>query len=607
MDQPSRIKELESRLQQLETLLKNQKQESSAATPLSQVSGDTIHTQNPAQPASTRQMQPAHATPTRQTQPVQAAPPPPAQKLTAVPQAQKKMPPIDRTAQIRWQPGMVPMKPYAATDHYADGSTVTKVLGFGGAASIILACVYLLRLAYDNGVFTPRLQMTTAFSTGVVLLLSGLWLSEKHRSIAISLTVSSMVVLFLSVAGTHQLYHLIPTGPAIGITALLLGLSVWLETCFRSPAFSIVAVIAAYLLPSVIPELATGNSGAVIWFGGCATAFSMYSLISGNRQIYISAMYLGLVFFAWHTRINDNWSAMMGYQVIQFAIFSSVAALFSIVKRRPMTNAEAVAHAPALAIFYLVQFFTLKANAPHAIPWVAAGSAAFVIVLYQMASIRFGELSSAIKSIVISYVAIALVHGIYIESVPDRLAPWVGLVSGPLAIFLLRSLKRNSSLLAPLLAVACIGFIYNNINILFMSDASIPSADILRIIYAVTLWSGYFLLAKEPKLRPIQVLTLYTGHIQALAACIELLSDRLQVSLAWAAMSLVCLGLGVAVKSREIGRSALIILAAAGAKAAFYDLDESQPVLRVACLAVLGTSLFASGWLYTKLESRTDR
>jgi hypothetical protein len=596
LDQPSRIKELENRLQQLESLLKNQKLESGAETPHSQVSGDNVTTQSPAQSA-----------PIKHTPPAKKVPPPQTQKLAAAPQPQKNMPPVNRTATARTQPGMYPVQSYAASDHGAAGSTVAKVLGFGGAASIILACVYLLRLAYDNGVFTPRLQIGTAFSAGIALLLAGLWLPEKQRSVAIPLTVSAMVVLFLSVAGAHQLYQLLQTGPAIGIAALLLGLSVWLQTCFRSSAFSVVAVIAAYLLPSVIPELTAGNSGAIIWFGGCATAFSMYSLLSSNRQIYISAMYLGLVFFAWHTRENSNWSAMMAYQVLQFAIFSSTAALFSIVKKRSMTNAEAIAHAPALAIFYLVQFFTLKANAPHAIPWVTAGSAAFVVVLYQMASIRFRELSSAIKTIVISYVAIALIHGIYIESVPDQYAPWVGLISGPLTIFLLRSLKRNSSLLTPLLWVTCIAFVYNNISILFLSDDSVPAADLLRIIYAVMLWSGFFMLAKEPKLRPIQVLTLYAGHIQALAACIEVLSDRLQVSLAWAIMSLVCLGLGVAVKSREVGRSALIILAAAGAKAAFYDLDDSQPVLRVACLAVLGTSLFASGWLYTKLEYRTNK
>lgn len=597
MDQSERIRFLENRLQQLE----NRLGESSPANAVGHQNKKLEEPLNkPAAPGHTPQQLPAtspqqvKARSTPVAPPSSAPNPPPGNH--AAPAAIKRQ---------QYTPAnMGPIRPYAASAS-EDSPTVTKVLGFGGAASMILACIYLLRLAYDYGLFTPQRQVLAAFVTGGAMLLAGLFVDGKHKTLATNLCASAIVVLFLTVGAGYHIYNLIERGPATAAAALLFTLSIWLETYFRSSIFTFVAVLAAYMLPYVIPELVSGTSGSVIYFGGCAIVFSIYALITGTRRIYLSAMYLGIVLFAWHTRGNGDWRALMGYQAIQFCIFAIAAVLISMTLRKPMRDSEAWAHAPALVIFYLVQFFTLREHAPHAVAWVSAGSALFLVLLYQIATLRFRALSPGIKTIVVAYVVVALVHGVYIESVPDKLVPWVGLITGPLALFLLRKIKENSAVFGPMLFVCSVGFIYNNIRILFLSDSNVPNADLLRILYAIQLWAGFYLLRREPKMRPIQVLSLYGGHFQALAACIAVLSDRLEVSLAWGVMALICLGLGVAVKSREVGRSALVILAAAGAKAAFYDLDDSQPVLRVACLAVLGFSLFASGWLYTKLETRT--
>lgn len=601
MDQSERIRFLENRLKELENRMDvpdlataqvagNESPNKAAPLKKAAVSGNI-----PQQPLVSIPY-PAKARPVAASAHVAAKPKPASsvQSPAASPAMKQQFPPGNM--------GLI--RPYAASAS-DDSPAVTKVLGFGGAASMILACIYLLRLAYDYGLFTPQRQVLAAFSAGGAMLLAGLFFEGKHKSLATNLCAAAMVVLFLTVGGAYQVYHLMERGAATGAAALLLAVAVWLESYFRRAIFGFVAVFAAYMLPYVIPELVQGTSGSVIYFGGCAIVFSIYALITGSRRIYLSAMYLGIVIFAWHTRENDDWRALMGYQVIQFGIFALAATMISMAMRRPMRDSEAWAHAPALVIFYLVQFLTLREHAPQAIPWVSAGSAVFLVLLYQIAILRFKALSPGIKTIVVGYAVVALVHGVYIESVPDKLAPWVGLVTGPLTIFLMRKIRENSVLFGPMLLVCVIGFIYNNIRILFLSDSLVPNADLLRILYAFQLWAGFYLLRTEPKMRPIQVLALYAGHFQALAACVAVLSDRLEVSLAWGAMSLLCLGLGVAVKSKEIGRSALVILAAAGAKAAFYDLDSSQPVLRVACLAVLGLSLFASGWLYTKLETRT--
>jgi uncharacterized membrane protein len=488
----------------------------------------------------------------------------------------------------------------AAASEVDDTPTASRVLGLGGGLSLVLACVYLIRIAINQGVFTPERQVGAAAFAGLFLIFGGLVLKSKERHYGSYPAGTGVAVLFLAIVGGHQYYHLIGDGPALAAIAVTCALGVWLDMVFASGVFPLLTALGAYMAPALVGHLADDLQRLVFYFAACGAAFCAWAVATQRRQVYLTALYLGLAAFAWHAR-DGAWRQVIAFQVLQLVLFAATAAMLSLRRRRAMSDAEAAAHAPALAIFYLVVYATLRANAPAMVPWAALASAGIVAGLHQVAKSSLRRTSGTMQAIVVGYVAVALIHAVYIESVPPEWAPWVGLLSGPAILFVLRSMRRDTRAFSVLLAIVCILFLVNNARVLVSDLEGTPARDLLRLCYAAQLWAGFYFLRGDGSMAPIRVLSLYAGHLHALVAAVMLLENRLQVSLVWGGLAVVCLLVALSVRSREIGRSALLILACAGAKGAFYDLDGSKPVLRVACLAVLGISLFAGGWLYQKL------
>ncbi len=115
------------------------------------------------------------------------------------------------------QPDKQPAMPAAAGR--SDGSRLsmaTGVLGISGAAALVLAAMYLIRLAIDSGWLTPSRQMALAALSGLALIALGLALAGRRRRYAALLPGAGVVILFLTVFGAHVYHGLIgaPTATA---------------------------------------------------------------------------------------------------------------------------------------------------------------------------------------------------------------------------------------------------------------------------------------------------------------------------------------------------------------------------------------------------------
>ena len=79
--------------------------------------------------------------------------------------------------------------------------------------------------------------------------------------------------------------------------------------------------------------------------------------------------------------------------------------------------------------------------------------------------------------------------------------------------------------------------------------------------------------------------------------------ERLWLSFAWALVGTCALITAKLRRDTLLARSALGIFALFAGKVLLFDLSEASPLVRVGCLAVLGVSLYAGGWIYRRLGS----
>lgn len=488
-----------------------------------------------------------------------------------------------------------------------DSASVTNFLGWAGATALVMASIYLVVLAIDAGWLTPVRQILLSMLGGIACIVIGFLLREKDMHYASMLPGAGVVILFLSIYGAHNYYHLMSTTFATsGVVAVCL-LSLWLNRMFLSELYAMFAILGSYTAPLFLGGASYSIADLIIYFACWSVVFSIFSLKVEKRGIYLLAMYLALVIFdyKWHNSMSDAWIEALVFQTVHFLIFVVTASLFSI-RIEPMSQASSFTHIPALVLFYFVQYHILEQHVPAFAPWVAAGSAAVLLLSYFIVYRVLNHDLIGGRTLLSAYIALVMVHAGYIESVPTQWAPWVGLIVVPLLAMygvLRGDLKAAGS---PLWLAVGLIFVVNYLKLFsgwtsISSGITIPGHDYLALCYAIELYLGHYFLRKIPNMNDIGKIVLYAGHVATMAWAIQLFDSRFVVSLVWAIHALGCLFLALNVRDKILGQSSLMVFAASIFKILLYDISMVSPLIRIASLLVLGASLYLGGWLYKKV------
>ncbi|OAJ71269.1 hypothetical protein A7976_07545 [Methylobacillus sp. MM3] len=488
-------------------------------------------------------------------------------------------------------------------------SSITTLLGWSGAAALVMAAVYLIRLALDSGWLTPERQIGLAIAGGFTLIGTGLALRHANRQYASLLPAGGIVTLFLAVYGAHMFYGLISPQMATAGVMIVAALSLWLCRVFASELYALFAVAGSYAAPFLIENVLVDVTDLAIYFSAWSVIFSIYAVWTGRRLVYLLALYFALIGFDVIQRdtMHEEWIAALVFQTLQFAIFSVAAAAFSIRRNEPMTREVAIAHLPALLIFYFLQYALLAAHLPGYAPWIALATAGVVALLYFISQNLMRQPLPGGHFLLSAYVALVLFHAGYLESVPDEWTPWVAFVLVPAVAWFSVARTSGQGLGWPVWLGVGIIAIVNYMRIVSdVGTSEIPGGDALPILYALECYAAYWFVQRRHTLQNLYIPLLYAGHICAMAAAVHLLDDRLSTSLAWGMLATGCLGFAIHRRDRILGQSSLLIFAASAGKVLIYDLHQSAPLMRIGILLVLGLSLYAGGWLYQRMLSSRE-
>ena len=486
--------------------------------------------------------------------------------------------------------------------------TATTILGWGGAAALVLAAAYLIRLAVDSGWLTPERQVALAVLGGLSLIAIGFGLRKSNPAYASLLPATGIAVLFLSTYGAHLSYSLIDIGTAVGALVAISLASLWLCVVFEAELYALFAVFGSYSTPFLLPVFGGNITDLIIYFSGWSLVFCTYAIWIGKRRIYLVALYLALIGFdyIWRDAASDQWVSALLFHTAQFVIFATGATVFSVRRSDPMGKETALAHVPALFIFYYLQYSLLSQHIPSYAPWIAVVSGLALAVCYLIARKFLGDNMEGARLLLGIYSTLVLFHAGYMESVPSGFEPWVALMLAP-AIAVLFRRWTSAEFFGPVWIGFGIIFAANYMQVVLGSNLGrVPGSDALAVLFAVELYLAYYFVRRlqdtSDKFGEMAMLLLFAGHVSAMAAAVHVLDGRFAVSLVWGLLGLVCLAISLAKRDVLLGNSSLLIFATSAAKVLLYDLSGAAPIVRIGCLAVLGVTLYAGGFLYQKVN-----
>jgi len=481
----------------------------------------------------------------------------------------------------------------------------TQVLGWSGAAALVLAAVYFIRLAIDAGWLTPERQVGVAAACGMGLIWLGLALRNANRNYASLLPAAGIVILFAAVFGAHLYYGFIAAPLATGCIAAICLTTLWLGRVFDNNLYVLFAVIGAYLTPFLLPVWHANLLDLLIYYSAWSMLFCGYAIWFGGRQSYLLAMYLALIGFdlIWRAKAESQWMTAAIFQAAQFLIFVVAAAMYSIRRNEPMSNDQAYAHAPGLLIFYVVEYFILGTYLPEWASWIALASVAVLVIAYVFANSFLSSSSEAGLMLVTSYAALVLFHAVYIDLIPFKWAPWFAL--GMLALVGAfaasgATIRRSMLPFAVVIGLMVVASFLQLVVGYKISD--VPGVSLLIVLFAGALYLGYAMIADDDTIGGIRIPLLYAGHVAAMLAVSRIVDASLLVSIFWGMIAIGSLLAALVLHDRILGQSSLLIFAISGMKVLLYDLAGSPMPVRIGTLVVLGITLYIGGWLYQKLS-----
>ena len=265
---------------------------------------------------------------------------------------------------------------------------------------------------------------------------------------------------------------------------------------------------------------------------------------------------MGLVGFDILQRLTTepDWLTVLFFQLVQFIIFVVCAASYSILHKAPMTKEVALAHAPALLIFYCLEYVLLSQHLPKYAPWIAVGSAGFLAISYRVALSHLQKSLEGARWLLSAYAALVLFHAGYLESVPAQWGPWAAFLFVMVAAFYGWLRQDFSAVGLPMGFVILLIFAGNYLRLVFgVNQSAVPGHDLLITLYAVELYLGYYFVRQIGSLDELCMPLVYSGHIAAMAAAVHILDGRFVVSLSWGILALACLLFAINQKDKMLG------------------------------------------------------
>jgi|CXWL01.1.fsa_nt_gi uncharacterized membrane protein len=501
---------------------------------------------------------------------------------------------------------------------YTQPVTATRLMAWCAATTFVLAALYFLKLVYDTGWLTPLRQIGIAYFSALSLVTAGFYLERKDHQYAAYLPAVGLVVLYLTTFMAHLYYQLMAPGVATGVIGATTVFGIWLGRRFDQSVYVIFSAVGVYITPLLVHSTQSELMDLVVYYSAWSLLFSFCAIQERRRISYLLPLYLAMLGFdlVWRmsghaSSLSGEWILSASYQLVQFLIFGVTTVVYSVVHKASIDDDNALPHGLALFIFYAIEYALLQQHVPELVNYLALASGVLVYLLYVVASRLYqGEENLQQGATLVSYYCSwVAVHAIFFGEIGQHWLPWAVLCTPLIFLFMATQLEKNPKALTPI-TLACgalfvMGYAMLLGDILMDTRLHTPQPILASFVYMLLLYGIYYHLSRRDHPPSHAALMLYAGHLAFIACLVDWVRQDIYLSALWAVYGVALLLLAIAIKDKAIGKSALLIFAAAAIKVLLFDLSGSNSLVRVLVLLVISGSLYAGGWLYQSLVSRS--
>lgn len=501
-------------------------------------------------------------------------------------------------------------------------------LGILASICFILAAGFMLKLAIDNGIFTPIMQLGASILFGFSLIFIGFKLYKKDNAYASLLPAVGIAILFISAFASVKILHIASPITGVFFTALVSALCIYIYTRISNVIYPITAALGAYLSPFFL-DIYAPNGFSLGYLLFCGISFSAIAPFIKTRSLSLLSSYLTLaiVFLIGGYIQSDAFTfeisspnliiqqanlmpytkSLALFLAVSFIIHLFGAFFFTIHSKIALEKDQEWLYAPALLIFYIIEYQILYAITPKITPIIAMSIAFALLGIYHWAKKKHPEI---IKSgdIIIIFSFLILVHSLYYQLTPSGFKPiflFVGLIFYGLNKDKSYNEIKNLNSIIYIFSALIMAFEYLHvIQIAIMNNSSTSAA--LNFLIIGAFW--FAIINNRNHIKSDNIIDKYlliAVHILALLTIYSIFKyiDSFAITLMWSIYSGAILIYANRKKDALIAKSTLLILMVSAGKALLIDASSAPNFIRILCLLITGGLLYWSGLYMRRIDS----
>ncbi len=474
--------------------------------------------------------------------------------------------------------------------------SVARVLGVGGSLALVSAGVYIVKLCIDSGWLTPERQVILVALAGLGLLFSSFFFPKIDQKYASSMSVCGLILNYVAIGGAADYYHLIAPGMAMALIMAVTVLGLYVSQALNSVMLAYVGAVAIYSAPFSFEKAFSSDFNMALFCLLWGVIFCLQAIMLKRRSVYLAALYLGL----WNFHMSRQGipsSAVVFFQFAQLIIFGIGMLGFSVRHKTVMTTRETYAHLPAIVLYYALQADVARSIRPGYEFLLPALSIAIVFLFFRLAE-RLLKGQSEGGALMVSTLAGILVFHAYnaAPGITEQIQCYVGLCILPI-FALAHAAKFPFKKFWPL--PAALGLIAVNAAPFALISERVPSW--VPLVYAAEIYAAFVALRQIPQRQSAMLVVLYIGHIYSMIALYKAINHEIKTSVVWGLLAVGWFIYARFIKSPKVAQAALILYSAAGFKLIVLDLGDSEPVVKIFALIIVGAAFFLGGWIYQRI------
>ncbi|HEU5234777.1 MAG TPA: DUF2339 domain-containing protein [Terriglobales bacterium] len=502
-----------------------------------------------------------------------------------------------------------------------------------GIIAILTGVSYFIKYAFDNGWIGPAGRVALGLLAGIALIF---W-SERFRTrgqgpFSYSMKAVGIGILYLSLWGAFQVYHLVPSAVAFVSMIIVSASTITLALTQDAEILAAFAMIGGFSTPVL---LSTGQNHEIVLFSYVALLdLAMLAVVTLKpwRRLLVGAftgtiiLYIGW-FAEYYTKEQRITTTI--FTILFAAIFAVIPLLTPLTPSRwrsgfsatltflPLLNAAAA----FLALNEMYSNDTLT--------WYALALAAVYLALSGQFKRRAGSNANVVKTINMLHIAIAVAF--ITIAIPLKLnSHWITLgwlvesavllyvsvrtktnflryfAATTLSLGIIRllvfdnfrveTLILNARFATYLVAIAILGSIVAAAD-RYASEGERPAIRVAGVLLNVLALIALTLEASDYFTR--QIMPFYAAHNYSYTAIHQIeLARRFSYSLIWLAYGAGLMLFGFKRRSSFVRWQALVLIALTIAKVFLYDVSELQQGYRIISFIALGAVLMGISYVY---------